>query len=227
MKVTLIIPALNEAACIGELLSEVPPGAAHQVIVVDNGSTDGTGDVARRAGAQVVEEVRRGYGYACAAGVAAATGEIVAFMDGDGSFVPAELPTLVAPIQDDVADLVLGTRMRGGMAPGSMPPHQLHGNRVIARLLRTLYGLHVTDLGPFRAIRTDLLERLQMQERTYGWPIEMMVKAARRRAAIVEMPVSYRPRRAGQSKVGGTVRGSALATYRIVSVAVRYVGRDD
>ena len=225
MKVTLIIPALDEAACIGPLLAEVPPGLAQQVIVVDNGSTDGTGEAARLAGAQVVSEPRRGYGYACAAGVAVAAGEIVVFMDGDGSFVPAEAAALVAPLQRGAADLVLGTRMRGGMTPGAMPPHQLHGNRVIARLLRTLYGLQVTDLGPFRAIRLELLQRLEMQEHTYGWPVEMMVKAARCRERIVEVPVTYRPRQAGQSKVGGSVRGSALATYRIVRVATKYAGR--
>src|SRR5947209_7980918 len=136
MYVTLIIPALNEADCIGPLLVELPPGLAQQLIVVDNGSTDGTADAARRAGAQVVTEARRGYGYACAAGVAAATGDVLAFMDGDGSFVPAELALLLEPILAGSADLSLGTRMRGGMVLGAMPPHQLWGNRLVARLMR-------------------------------------------------------------------------------------------
>jgi glycosyltransferase involved in cell wall biosynthesis len=220
--VTLIIPALNEAACIGPLLGELPPGLARQVIVVDNGSIDDTAGVARRAGAQVVREPRRGYGYACAAGVAAARGNVLAFMDGDGSFVPAELAALLAPIAADTADLALGTRMRGGMAPGAMPRHQRFGNRLVADLARRLYGIELTDLGPFRVIRRELLEALAMRERTYGWPIEMIVKTARQHARIAELPVSYRPRLAGQSKVGGTVRGTVLATYRILHTTFRY-----
>jgi glycosyltransferase involved in cell wall biosynthesis len=220
--VTLIIPALNEAECIGPLLGELPVGLAQQVIVVDNGSTDDTAGAARRAGAQVVREPRRGYGFACAAGVAAAHGALLAFMDGDGSFVPGELAVLLAPIAAGTADLVLGTRMRGGMAPGAMPPHQRFGNRLVASLVRRLYGIELTDLGPFRVISRDLLEALQMRERTYGWPIEMIVKAARRHARIAELPVSYRPRLAGQSKVGGTVRGTLLATYRILHTTMRY-----
>lgn len=222
MRVSLIIPALNEAECIGPLLAELPVGLAQQVIVVDNGSTDGTGEVAAAAGAQVVYEPRRGYGFACAAGVAAADGDILAFMDGDGSFKPAELESLLLPVANDSADLVLGSRMLGGLAPGSMPPHQLFGNKLVARLLRTIYGLELTDLGPFRAIRRDLLLALEMQEQTYGWPVEMMVKAARRRAAIVERSVTYRPRLAGKSKVGGTLRGTLLATYRIFQVTLRH-----
>jgi|SRR5579859_3856298 len=222
MRISLIIPALNEAACLGPLLNELPPGLVEQVLVVDNGSTDDTAGVARRAGAQVSVEPRRGYGYACAAGVAASTGEILAFMDGDGSFVPAELGTLVDPIRSGTADLVLGTRMRGGMTPGAMPPHQQAGNLLIARLVHRLYGLQLTDLGPFRAVRRDLLLALQMREHTYGWPIEMIVKAARQRARIIEVPVQYRPRLAGQSKVGGTLRGTLLAGYRIMRTTLRY-----
>jgi glycosyltransferase involved in cell wall biosynthesis len=221
--VSLIIPALNEATCIGPLLAELPHGLVQEVIVVDNGSTDGTGVAAQRAGALVVEEPRRGYGYACAAGAAASIGDILVFMDGDGSFVPHELTRLVAPIQAGQADLVLGTRMTGGgMVRNSMPPHQLYGNKIVARLLGALYGVHVTDLGPFRAIRRDLLVRLDMQEWTYGWPVEMLVKAARLRGRMVEVPVTYRPRLAGRSKVGGTVRGTLLATLRIFRVTFRY-----
>jgi glycosyltransferase involved in cell wall biosynthesis len=220
--VSLIIPALNEADCIGPLLAELPRGLVQEVIVVDNGSTDGTGAVALAAGARVVEEPRRGYGYACAAGAAASTGDVLVFMDGDGSFVPGELARLTAPLQAGQADLVLGTRMAGGMAANAMPPHQLYGNKVVARLLRALYGVQVTDLGPFRAVRRELLAQLDMQEWTYGWPVEMLVKAARRHARIVEAPVTYRPRLAGRSKVGGTVRGTLLATVRIFRVTFRY-----
>ena len=222
MRITLIIPALNEAACLGPLLAELPAGLVHELLVVDNGSTDDTAGVARQADANIVSEPRRGYGYACAAGVAAASGDLLAFMDGDGSFVPGELATLLAPLLDGSADLVLGTRMRGGMAAGAMPPHQRFGNQLIARLMYRLYGLRLTDLGPFRVIRRDLLNTLDMHEMTYGWPIEMIVKAARQGAAIVEVPITYRPRLAGRSKVGGTVRGTLLATYRILSVTVRY-----
>lgn len=222
MTVSLIIPALNEAGSIGPLLAELPPGLVDELIVVDNGSTDGTAEAARLAGAQVVTEARRGYGFACAAGVQAAQGDLLVFMDGDGSFVPGELPGLLAPLTEGRADLVLGSRMQGEIAPGAMPPHQLFGNRLVAWLLGRLYGLAVTDLGPYRAIRRPLLESLHMQERTYGWPVEMMVKAARRRATIVEVAVSYRPRSAGHSKVGGTFKGTLLATYRILRVTFRY-----
>lgn len=221
--ISLIIPALNEAACLPALLAEVPHALLHETIVVDNGSTDETAAVARAAGARVVSEPRRGYGYACAAGVAAATGDILLFMDGDGSFVPLELQRLVEPIVTGQADLVLGTRLRGGMSTGAMPPHQRIGNQLVAWLVRRFYGVALTDLGPFRAIRRDLFVTLQMQEQTYGWPIEMMVKAARHQARLLEVPVSYRPRLAGHSKVGGTVRGTILATYKILRVTFRYV----
>ena len=220
MNVSLIIPALNEVECIPPLLAEIPVGMAQEVIVVDNGSSDGTGAAAGVAGALVVREDRRGYGYACAAGVAASTGDILVFMDGDGSFIPGEAAVLLAPIQAGEADFVLGSRMLGGMTPGAMPPHQLFGNKLVAHLLGLLYGLHLTDLGPFRAVRRDLLLALEMRERTYGWPVEMMVKAARRRAGVVERPVSYRPRFAGRSKVGGTVTGTFLATQRIRKTCV-------
>lgn len=222
MRLSLIIPALNEAESIAPLLAEIPNHLVQQLIVVDNGSTDKTGKVASQAGAQVVTEARRGYGFACAAGVAAADGDLLAFMDGDGSFVPGELATLLRPFQKDQADLVLGSRMLGGMSTGAMPPHQIFGNKLVARLLRLFYGVHVTDLGPFRIIRRTLLDELEMQEQTYGWPVEMMVKSARRHAHIIEVPVTYRPRFAGESKVGGTLRGSLLAAYRIFRVTFRY-----
>jgi glycosyltransferase involved in cell wall biosynthesis len=222
VSVSLIIPALNEAESIGRLLAETEFDKTLQVIVVDNGSTDETAEIARATGAKVVEEPRRGYGYACAAGATAAKNDILAFMDADGSFVPAELPRLVAPLENQAADLVLGSRLMNDLPPGTMPAHQLFGNRLVAWMLNRLYGLNLTDLGPFRALPKDLLDSLDMKELTYGWTVEMMVKAAKRGLRIVEVPVSYRSRFAGQSKIGGTLRGTVLATYRIFSVVVRY-----
>lgn len=222
MRVSLIIPALNEAECLGRLLAELPAGLVQELIVVDNGSTDDTAGVARQAGALVVTEPRRGYGAACAAGVAVASGDVIVFMDGDGSFIPTELALLLRPFLDDEADLVLGTRMGNTLVTGAMPAHQAFGNRLVARMIRMLYGVTLSDLGPFRAVRRELLDSLNMREHTYGWPVEMMVKAARRHARIVELPVSYRPRFAGQSKVGGTLRGTLLAGYRILNVTLRY-----
>ncbi len=220
--VSLIVPALNEAASLGPLLAATPRDLVAEIIVVDNGSTDDTAAVARAAGARVVVEPQRGYGAACRAGCAAATGDILVFMDGDGSFAPAECAGLVAPIAAGAADLALGTRMQGGLAPGAMPPHQRWGNRVVAGLLRLLYGVQVTDLGPYRAIRRDLLQALAMQEMTYGWPVEMMIKTAQRGGVLVETPVSCQPRTGGISKVGGSIQGTVLATYRIFRVTFRY-----
>jgi glycosyltransferase involved in cell wall biosynthesis len=221
--VAVIIPALNEAGNIAGLVAELRAVVAAEIIVVDNGSTDDTAAVAVAAGARVVTEPRRGYGYACAAGVAAAGGaELVVFIDGDGSFLPAELPALLAPLRAGRADLVLGSRPLGHIAPGAMPPQQRFGNWLAAGLMRLLYRMKVTDLGPYRAIRRDLLERLAMREMTYGWPTEMMVKAARRGARIAEVPVSFHPRRSGKSKVSGTLRGTLLAARYILGVTLRY-----
>jgi glycosyltransferase involved in cell wall biosynthesis len=224
-KVAVIIPARNEEVPLPGVIAEIPNGATDSVIVVDNGSTDQTADVARQAGALVVSEPRAGYGYACASGVRAAQelgAGILVFLDGDGSFDPDQIPDLLAPLETGMADLVLGSRPAGGMEPGAMPPHARFGNWLVARLMRLLYDLPVTDLGPYRAIRSDLLWRLDMQEMTYGWPTEMMVKAARSGAPIVEVPVRYRLRRGGRSKVSGTLRGTALATYAILFVTLRY-----
>ncbi len=222
MAVSLIIPALNEAECLIAVLGQVPTGCIDELIVVDNGSTDQTSQVARRAGALVFHEPRRGYGFACAAGAAQAAGDVLAFMDGDGSFDPAELPALLGPLESLSADLVLGSRRTRAGRSGVMPPHQLLGNRIFAWLLRQRYGLALTDLGPFRAIRRSLLDELDMRERTYGWPLEMIIKAARRGSTIVEVPITYTARRAGQSKVGGTLRGSLLTGCRFASVMLRY-----
>ena len=222
MRTAVIIPALNEAANIGDLVRETLAQGVADVIVADNGSTDGTALAAREAGARVVTEPRRGYGYACAAGVAVATGDVLVFLDGDGSSLPAELDRLLAPLRSGEADLVLGSRSLGHIAPGAMPAHQRFGNWLMARAMRLFYGVPVTDLGPYRAISRALLTALDMREMTFGWPVEMMVKAARRDTRIIEVPVSHVPRRAGRSKVGGSVRGSILAAYHIVTVILRY-----
>jgi glycosyltransferase involved in cell wall biosynthesis len=222
-KIAVIIPALNEAGNIQRLVAEVLETMPVHVIVVDNGSTDATAEEAHAAGAQVIFEPRRGYGYACAAGAAVAgDADVLTFLDGDYSSLPAELPAILAPILDDDADLVLGSRRLGHIAPGAMPPQQRFGNWLAASLMNRLYGLAITDLGPYRAIRRSLLVSLDMREMSYGWPTEMMVKAARRGARIVEVPVSFHPRQAGRSKVSGTLRGTILAAWYILGVTLRY-----
>lgn len=225
MHVAVIIPARNEEIPLPGVIAEIPPEAVDIVIVVDNGSSDRTAEVAAQAGATVMAEPHAGYGHACAAGVRAAQkggATALVFLDGDGSFDPAQIPDLLVPLETGQADLVLGSRPAGGMEPGAMPPHARFGNWLVARLMRLFYSLHVTDLGPYRAIRADLLARLGMQEMTYGWPTEMMVKAARHGARVVEVPVRYRVRRGGRSKVSGTIRGTLLATYAILFVTLRY-----
>ena len=221
--VVVIIPALNEAGNIYQLVQAVHATAPVEVVVVDNNSTDSTAREALQAGARVVREDRRGYGYSCAAGAAqAAQADILVFMDGDGSFLPSELPLLLAPVLNGDAGLVLGSRELGRIAAGAMPSHQRFGNWLVSRLMNALYGLSVTDLGPYRAIRRQVLAELNMQEMTYGWPTEMMVKAARRGVRIVEVPVSYHSRRSGRSKVSGTLRGTLLAAWSILRVTFRY-----
>jgi glycosyltransferase involved in cell wall biosynthesis len=192
--------------------------------VVDNGSTDDTADVARRSGATVAHEARRGYGFACLSGVIeAAQADLLVFLDGDFSYLPAEIPRLLEPVLRGQADLVLGSRALGHVAPGAMPPQQRFGNWLAARLMRLLYDLPVTDLGPLRAVQRELVLSLDMRDMTYGWPTEMMVKAARLGARILEVPVGYHPRRAGRSKVSGTLRGVVLAGYHILKVTLFHV----
>ncbi len=223
--VAAVIPALDEADNIAEVVSRTAAQGVRSVIVVDNGSTDGTGEMAARAGAIVVEEPRRGYGYACAAGVRRAIddgAEIVAFLDADLSSPPEELAPVLAPVVAGEADLVLGSRVLGEIEKGAMAFHQRFGNALSAALMRRLYRLRVTDLGPFRAIRADLLASLDMQEMTFGWPTEMTVKTARAGATITEVPVSWLRRNAGRSKVSGTLKGSALAARHILGVTIRY-----
>ena len=227
-RVTVIIPALNESGNIRQLVQDVQATVPAEVIVVDNGSTDSTAQEAREAGAKVVSEPHRGYGYACAAGVAeVGHTDILVFLDGDCSFAASDLPSLLAPIHASRADMVLGSRALGHIMPGAMPSHQRFGNWLVSRLMNLLYGISITDLGPYRAIRQSLLSQLDMQEMTYGWPTEMIVKAARHGARIVEVPVSYHNRRFGHSKVSGTLRGTILATWFILGVTLRYAWKTE
>jgi glycosyltransferase involved in cell wall biosynthesis len=225
VKIAVVIPALNEAQCIGEVVSSVPRPLVGEVIVADNGSSDHTADAARAAGARVVREDRKGYGSACLAGVRAVTdADVIVFLDGDHSDDPREIPIILAPILGGQADLVIGSRVRGALEEGAIPPHQMFGNKVATTMIRWLYGLRLSDLGSFRAVRRSVLQDLHMGHPTYGWPAEMVVKAAKMKHRVVEVPITYR-RRIGQSKVSGTLKGSLLAGYHIFTTILHYAWR--
>jgi glycosyltransferase involved in cell wall biosynthesis len=224
-RVTVVIPALDEEQGLPAVLSEIPPRLAREVIVVDNGSTDRTAAVARLAGARVVHEPRRGYGHACLAGIAAAGDpDIFLFLDGDHSDYPSQATAVVAPILRGEADLVVGSRRLGRRDPGSHPWHAVLGTRLCVGLMNRLHRTRATDLGPFRAISARALRSLEMSDRTYGWTVEMQLKAARRGLRVVEVPVDYRPR-VGRSKVSGTLRGTLGAAFRIVGWILREAAR--
>jgi len=224
-RIAAVIPALNEATSIARVvegLREQAFLAAGEVIVVDNGSTDGTGEIARKAGARVVREEQRGYGYACLAGVLAVRdAEVIVLLDGDAADDPDDLSRVLEPLLKGEADLVVGSRALGSRARGAMTWQQVFGNRLATFLMRAIYGVRVSDVGPFRAILRDDLLALEMQEMTYGWPSEMIVKSARAGYRYREVPVRYH-RRVGVSKVGDTLVGSLKVGWRMVSTILRY-----
>lgn len=217
-RAALIIPALNEEPVIASTLRGIPRSLFHVVIVADNGSTDRTGDIARAEGAVVVREPERGYGAACQRGVAALPPEIgaVVFMQADGSEDAREAGLLLQPIDEDDADLVIGSRTLGAVEAGALELHQRFGNWLATFLIRLIYGHRYTDLGPFRAIRREALERLRMRDRGYGWTVEMQVRAVQHGLRIREVPVSYGNRRAGQGKVSASIKASILAGVKII-----------
>jgi glycosyltransferase involved in cell wall biosynthesis len=226
--VALVIPTLNEEAAIGAVLAAVPRDAVDEIIVADSSSIDRTVERAQAAGARVVSLRQRGYGRACRAGAEAASGsDIIVFLDGDGSDCPELIPHLVAPIVEGRYDFVIGSRTRGTREPGSMAPHQLLAGWVVGAAVRLLYGVGYSDMCPFRAIRRDALMRLGLREDTYGWNLEMQMRAARAGLRILELPVAHRRRAGGASKVSGNLTGSLNATCRILAVFFRIAFLDN
>lgn len=218
--VAVVVPALDEEQAIGRVIADIPD-FVDDIVVADNGSTDATAAVARAAGARIVTERERGYGAACLAGIAALqVADIVVFLDGDYSDDPAQMALLVDPIADGTADLVIGSRTQSSQVRGALAHHQRFGNWLACLLIKQIWGVSYTDLGPFRAIDRRALERLGMSERTFGWTVEMQIKAARDGLRTLEVPVSYRPR-IGTSKISGTIRGSFNAGRAILGQIAR------
>jgi glycosyltransferase involved in cell wall biosynthesis len=225
VRVSVIIPTRNEASAISRVLADLPADLVTEVLVVDSNSTDGTPEIAAKMGARVVHEPHRGYGRACLKGLAIAdTPDVVVFLDGDYSDRPAELPLLLAPIAEGRADITLGSRLGKQRIVGALPWHAVFGNWLAASLIKLLYGVRISDLGPFRAARAEVLRELALEEATYGWAVEMILKGALEGFRIVEVPVSYYPR-IGKSKISGTVRGTLGAAWFILSRIVRYYFR--
>ena len=222
--ICVVIPALNEATSIGGVVASVPDFVS-RIIIADNGSTDGTGSIAQAAGATVVHAPIPGYGRACLAGVAAAGPcDIIVFMDGDGADDPADMEKLLMPIISGDADFVVGARTHGNVEKGALTPQQRYGNGLACFLMRHLWGGNFTDLGPFRAIRREAYERLDMENETYGWTVEMQARALKRGLLVQEVPVRYR-KRIGRSKISGTVKGVVLAGAHILGVIAREAAR--
>ncbi|HEU0004329.1 MAG TPA: glycosyltransferase family 2 protein [Ktedonobacteraceae bacterium] len=225
--IAIVIPALNEEDALRQLLTEIPQTFARWVIVVDNGSTDATASVAQCAGAVVVNEPQRGYGRACLSGFKKACelgAKLVIFMDGDGSDDPADLTLMLKPIWEGRADFVIGSRVSKNAEAGAVPPQARLGNWLVSSLIRLRFGARIHDIGSFRALPCSLLESLEMREMTFGWPVEMVVKAARAGYRVVEVPLHYRQRSHGRSKVAGTLQGSIKAAYYMLSITLRYAG---
>jgi glycosyltransferase involved in cell wall biosynthesis len=222
MRISVVIPTRNEAGSIARVLDDVPRPPVTDVVVVDAQSTDGTQAIAEAHGARVVSEPRRGYGRACLTGIERVSpSDIIVFLDGDYSDRPAELPALIDPILAGRADIVIGSRLAGKRAPGALPWHSVAGNRTAALLIRLLYGVRITDLGPFRAARGEVIRALGLRETSYGWAVELIVRGALAGKRIEEVPVSYHPR-IGQSKITGTVRGSLGAAWYIFGRIFQY-----
>ncbi|MBI3795740.1 MAG: glycosyltransferase family 2 protein [Deltaproteobacteria bacterium] len=224
-RIAVLIPALNEEASLPYVLTDLPKDVVQEVVVIDNGSSDRTAEMARAQGATVLNEPRRGYGSACLAGIAylkAREPDVVVFLDADYSDYPDELPAVVQPIIAEEYDFVLGSRTKGQAEPGALLFQARFGNALATSLIRWLYGFPYSDLGPFRAIRFPALLNLGMIDRTYGWNVEMQIKAVRQGLRIAEVPVRYRKRAGGESKVSGTLRGTLLAGYKILWTVLRY-----
>ncbi|MEQ9591522.1 MAG: glycosyltransferase family 2 protein [Cyclobacteriaceae bacterium] len=225
--ISVIIPAFNEENGVGQVIAEIPRDLVQEIIVVNNASTDSTERIAREAGATVLKEQTPGYGRACLKGIEYLKSlptppDIVVFLDADHSDYPEEMGSLVAPIIENKADMVIGSRVRGNKEAGSMTPQQVFGNWLATRLLKLFYGVKFTDLGPFRAIRYDMLIAIDMQDKTYGWTVEMQLKAAKQKFRCAEVPVRYR-KRIGFSKISGTVKGTISAGYKILYTIFRYL----
>ena len=221
-RISVIIPVFNEQDAIQKVIGDIPCHLPTEIIVVDNGSTDQTAKLAAAMGARIVRENRRGYGSACLAGIAATNNpDIVVFLDGDYSDHPNEMPDLIAPILENRADLVIGSRVLGNSEPGALMIQARFGNRLATSLIKILFGVSYTDLGPFRAIRYWALRDLNMQDKTFGWTVEMQVKAAKKALKIQEVPVSYR-KRIGVSKITGTLKGTLKAGWKILFTIFKY-----
>ena len=227
LKIRIIIPAFNEENGVGQVIQEIPKSVVDEIIVVNNASTDKTEIIARDNGATVLHESTPGYGRACLKGIEyakrlAIRPDIIVFLDADHSDYPEEITQLIQPILDNKAELVIGSRALGNKEKGSMTPQQIFGNWLATRLLKLLYKVRFTDLGPFRAIRFDKLLDLDMQDKTYGWTVEMQLKAAKKGLKCVEIPVRYR-KRIGVSKISGTVKGTVMAGYKILFTIFKYL----
>lgn len=226
-RINIIIPAYNEEGSISKVVHDIPHDVVNEVIVVNNNSTDATKENAENAGATTLDENRQGYGYACLKGIDYCKGlndppDIIVFLDGDYSDYPEELPNVIEPIIKDDFDMVIGSRSLGKRMRGSMTPQQIFGNWLAVNLIKLFYQAKFTDLGPFRAIKFSKLLELNMRDKTYGWTVEMQLKAAKHKLKFCEVPVNYR-KRIGFSKVSGTVKGTILAGFKIIYTIFKYL----